>query len=63
MKFANVLEQMGATVEWEANSITVSRKEGTKLKGECLKSLLSCLKRLPVASDGSQWLLVAPIDS
>ena len=29
----NVLEQMGATVEWEANSITVSRKEGTKLKG------------------------------
>ena len=33
VKFANVLEQMGATVEWEANSITVSRKEGTKLKG------------------------------
>ena len=31
--FAKVLEQMGATVVWGPNSITVSREPGTKLKG------------------------------
>eukprot|EP00640_Fibrocapsa_japonica_P001111 CAMPEP_0113938608 /NCGR_PEP_ID=MMETSP1339-20121228/5021_1 /TAXON_ID=94617 /ORGANISM="Fibrocapsa japonica" /LENGTH=436 /DNA_ID=CAMNT_0000941797 /DNA_START=69 /DNA_END=1379 /DNA_ORIENTATION=+ /assembly_acc=CAM_ASM_000762 len=31
--FAKVLGQMGADIEWGPNSITVSRKEGTKLKG------------------------------
>ena len=31
--FAKVLEDMGATVEWQPNSITVSREPGTRLKG------------------------------
>lgn len=31
--FAHVLEMMGATVEWEANTITVSREAGKKLQG------------------------------
>jgi len=31
--FAKVLELMGADVQWGPNSITVSRKEGKKLKG------------------------------
>ena len=33
VRFANVLEQMGANVEWGANSITVSREKGQRLKG------------------------------
>mmetsp|Transcript_7195 Transcript_7195/g.10733 ORF Transcript_7195/g.10733 Transcript_7195/m.10733 type:complete len:475 (-) Transcript_7195:2-1426(-) len=33
VKFASVLEKMGATVRWEDNSITVLREEGKKLKG------------------------------
>jgi 3-phosphoshikimate 1-carboxyvinyltransferase len=31
--FANVMEQMGARVQWEADSITVSRDASVKLKG------------------------------
>lgn len=31
--FARVLQQMGAQVDWEKNSITVSRKTGTNLRG------------------------------
>ena len=31
--FAKILEQMGATVVWAPNSITVSREPGTSLKG------------------------------
>ncbi|CDF41247.1 3-phosphoshikimate 1-carboxyvinyltransferase [Chondrus crispus] len=31
--FARIMGLMGAKVEWEANSITVSREPGTKLKG------------------------------
>mmetsp|Transcript_3744 Transcript_3744/g.14687 ORF Transcript_3744/g.14687 Transcript_3744/m.14687 type:complete len:471 (-) Transcript_3744:113-1525(-) len=33
VRFAEVLEQMGAKVEWAPNSITVSRDLATKLKG------------------------------
>ena len=31
--FANVMEQMGATVTWEPESITITRDPSTKLKG------------------------------
>lgn len=33
VQFANVLEQMGANVEWKPNSITISRDLTTRLKG------------------------------
>ena len=39
-----VLGDMGATVEWTPNSITVSRPEGTVLKGvdvDCLEVAMS----------------------
>ena len=41
-----VLGDMGATVEWTPNSITVSRPEGTVLKGvdvDCLEARVSSL--------------------
>ena len=33
IRFAEVLSQMGATVDWKPNSITVSKPEGKKLNG------------------------------